>query len=224
MQFAWGYVPPLVLEAAIRHRVFDTLDSGAKTVSEIARETGASERGLTGIMNVLVSLDFLAKDADGRYSLTPESAAFLVSSKPGFLGGMLRHGSEHLIPRWLNLNEVVATGRPVQPVNQEGPGSDFFQDFVNDIFPMNYPSAKALGQYLDYDAQPLARQSLNLDWPNASRSSKATFSRQTSAAAMTSQSSATSCTARAGSAAARCWQRPSVRWLLAGRLRLPNSW
>ena len=28
MQFAWGYVPPLVLEAAIKHRVFDTLDAG----------------------------------------------------------------------------------------------------------------------------------------------------------------------------------------------------
>jgi 3-hydroxy-5-methyl-1-naphthoate 3-O-methyltransferase len=28
MQMAWGYVPPLVLEAAIRHRVFDVLDSG----------------------------------------------------------------------------------------------------------------------------------------------------------------------------------------------------
>jgi hypothetical protein len=27
MQFAWGYVPPLVLEAAIRHRVFDTRES-----------------------------------------------------------------------------------------------------------------------------------------------------------------------------------------------------
>ena len=23
MQFAWGYVPPLILEAAIRHRIFD---------------------------------------------------------------------------------------------------------------------------------------------------------------------------------------------------------
>jgi len=151
-QFAWGYVPPLVLEAAIRRRVFDVLDKGAKTVSAVATETGASERGLTGIMNVLVTLEFLAKDQQGRYSLTPESAAFLVSTKPGFQGGMIRHCSEHLIPRWLNLNEVVATGRPVTPVNQQGPGSDFFQEFVNDIFPLSYPSAKALGQYLDCDA------------------------------------------------------------------------
>src|ERR1700721_701518 len=43
MQLAWGYVPPLVLEAAIRHRIFDLLDGGPKTVSEIQKETGASE-------------------------------------------------------------------------------------------------------------------------------------------------------------------------------------
>src|ERR1700751_760191 len=30
MQFAWGPTPPLILEAAIRHGVFDVLDSGPK--------------------------------------------------------------------------------------------------------------------------------------------------------------------------------------------------
>src|ERR1700733_14506948 len=63
MQFAWGYVPPLLLEA------------GPKTVLEIKKETGASERGLTAVMNALVGLDFLAKDKQGYFSLTPESSA-----------------------------------------------------------------------------------------------------------------------------------------------------
>ena len=48
MQFAWGYVPALVLEAAIKNRVFDTLDAGPKTIQEVQAATGASERGLTG--------------------------------------------------------------------------------------------------------------------------------------------------------------------------------
>ena len=112
-QFAWGYVPPLVLEAAIRHGVFDTLDNGPKTVAEVAQATGASQRGLTAIMNVLVGLGFLAKDQQGRYSNGPESEAFLVSTKPGFMGGIIRHTSQHLIPKWLSLNEIVVTGQPV---------------------------------------------------------------------------------------------------------------
>ena len=102
-QFAFAYAPPLVLEAAIRHHVFDVLDSGGKTLAEVSQATGASERGLAAIMNMLVGFDFLAKDAQGNYTLTPESSAFLVSTKPSFQGGLIRHTSEHLLPRWLEL-------------------------------------------------------------------------------------------------------------------------
>jgi ubiquinone/menaquinone biosynthesis C-methylase UbiE len=148
-QFAFGYAPPLVLEAAIRHHVFDVLDSGPKSLHEISLATGASERGLAAILNVLVGLDFLGKDRQGTYSLTPESAAFLVSTKPEFQGGLIRHTSEHLLPKWLGLNEVVATGLPVGAVNQQTTGSDFFQKFVNDIFPMSYHVAQELAAHLN---------------------------------------------------------------------------
>jgi ubiquinone/menaquinone biosynthesis C-methylase UbiE len=148
-QFAFGYAPPLILEAAIKHHVFDVLDSGPKSLKEIHAATGASERGLSAILNALVGLHFLAKDAQGIYSLTAESAAFLVSTKPGFQGGLIRHSSEHLVPRWLHLNEVVATGKPVAAVNQQGPGSEFFSEFVNDIFPMSYHVAQELAAHLN---------------------------------------------------------------------------
>jgi ubiquinone/menaquinone biosynthesis C-methylase UbiE len=147
-QFAWGYVPPLVLEAAIRNRVFDTLDKGPATVAEVSGATGSSERGLTAIMNVLVGLNLLSKDAEGRYSLTPESDLFLVSTKPSFMGGLIRHCSQHLIPRWLHINEVVKTGSPVSAVNQEESGSTFFHEFVTDIFPMSYPAARTLAEHV----------------------------------------------------------------------------
>src|ERR1700735_316099 len=85
LQFAWGYVPPLLLEAAIRHRIFDLLDAGPKTVLEIKKESAASERGRPAVMNALVGLVFLAKDRESYFSLTAESSAFLVSTKPGFM-------------------------------------------------------------------------------------------------------------------------------------------
>jgi hypothetical protein len=147
MQFSWGYVPTLVLETAIRHRVFDVLDAGAKTLSETAAATGASERGLRAVMNVLVGLGFLAKSGD-TYSLTPESELFLVSTKPSFQGGVLKHASQHLIPKFLHLSEVVGNGKPTISVNQEGDGSEFFQGFVMDIFPLSYPPATVLGKHL----------------------------------------------------------------------------
>ena len=161
-QLAFGYAPPLVLEAAIRHHVFDVLDSGPKSVSEVSNATGASERGLTAIMNVLVGLNFLAKDEHGNYSLTPESAAFLVSTKPGFQGGLIRHSSEHLVPKWLHLNDVVATGKPVAAVNQQGPGSEFFAEFVNDILPMSYHVTQELAAHLNLKASAAPVRVLDL--------------------------------------------------------------
>ncbi len=148
MQFTWGYVPTLILEAAIHHRVFDVLDDGPKTLQETAAETGASERGLRAIMNALVGLNFLAKTDGERYTLTPESETFLVSTKPSFQGGVLKHSTEQLIPHFLHLKEVVGTGKAAMSVNQQGAGSDFFQNFVVDIFPTSYPSAKVLAKHL----------------------------------------------------------------------------
>jgi ubiquinone/menaquinone biosynthesis C-methylase UbiE len=178
----WAYAPPLILGAAIEHRIFDLLADGAKTAAEVSRENGASLRGVRAIMNALVGFELLKKDDEGRYSLTPESAAFLVRKNPGYLGGILRHGDQ-LIPRWLHLSEIVKTGKPATAVNQEGDGSAFFVDFVEDLFPVGYPSAKALAaafpqarKVLDVAAGsgvwsiPLAQNSKEvrvtaLDWP-----------------------------------------------------------
>jgi 3-hydroxy-5-methyl-1-naphthoate 3-O-methyltransferase len=152
MQFAWAYAAPLVIETALRNRLFDELDAGPKTVDELHAATGASTRGLTAVANALLGMDLLQKDAEGRYALTPESAAFLVPSKPGFMGGLILHTSQHLIPNWLHLNEVVRTGKPFRAVNQQDTGSAFFEQFVVDIFPLSYPAAKALAVHLDLAA------------------------------------------------------------------------
>ena len=148
-QFAFAYAPPLALEAAIRHHVFDVLDGGAKSLHEIHSATGASERGLRILLNFLVGFDFLRKEGE-KFVLAPESAAFLVSTKPGFQGGLIRHTSEQLLPKWLRLNEIVATGRPAAAVNQQSEGSQFFEQFVNDIFPMSYHVAEELARHLAF--------------------------------------------------------------------------
>ncbi|BAU12394.1 O-methyltransferase family 2 [Leptolyngbya sp. NIES-3755] len=148
MQFVFGYAPPLMIEAAIEHRVFDVLDEGAKTVEQLSQATGASIRGLRILLDALVALEFLARDAEQQYKLTPESAAFLVSTKPSFQGGLFRHTSHQLLPKWLELTEIVRTGKPAMAVNHEAVGTEFFQQFVNDIFPLSYPAAQVLAEVL----------------------------------------------------------------------------
>jgi ubiquinone/menaquinone biosynthesis C-methylase UbiE len=149
MQFAFGYAPTLIIEAAIHHRVFDVLDGAPKTVKQTAAATGASVRGLRAIMDALVGLEFLAKDNQRRYALTPESAAFLVSTKSAFQGGIFRHTSRQLIPKWLELNEIVRTGKPATAVNANKQGVEFFREFVEDIFAMSRDSATKLAAALN---------------------------------------------------------------------------
>ena len=162
MQLAFGYVPPLVLDAAIRHRIFDVLDQEPKTVEQVSTETGASVRGLRAIMNALVGFEFLTKDSEIRYSLTPESAAFLVSTKPSFFGGMFRHTCDQLLPKWLELHEIVRTGRPAKLVNNEQDGAEFFQQFVAAIFPLSYPAAQVLAEALGISQTELPISVLDL--------------------------------------------------------------
>jgi ubiquinone/menaquinone biosynthesis C-methylase UbiE len=146
-QFAWGYAPPLIIEAALRNKLFDRLENSPKTASELASETATSERGIRMIANALVSLNLLTKQSD-RYSLTPESAAFLVTTKPSFQGGIFKHISRHLIPAWMNLTEIVRTGEGARHADDETTGAKFFEEFVEDIFPMSYGPAQTLAEHL----------------------------------------------------------------------------
>lgn len=148
MQFMWGYAPPLILEAAVRHRVFDVLDRGPRTAEQLSADTSTSLRGLRAILNTLVGLEFLSRDEQGRYALTPESATYLVQGKPDYRGGMLRHTSKQLLPRWLQLSDIVRTGKPAVSVNREDEGSPFFQEFVEDLFPFGHAAVQALAGIL----------------------------------------------------------------------------
>jgi ubiquinone/menaquinone biosynthesis C-methylase UbiE len=148
MQFGFAYAPPLIIAAAVSNKVFDSLESGSKTVDQISKETGASERGLRMLMNALVGLELLKKDRHQKYSLTPESAAFLVSNKPGTLAGFFRQNVMQLVSKWLQLGDVVRTGRPAQAVNQEGEGTEFFSGLVENIILMSYATAQTLADHL----------------------------------------------------------------------------
>jgi ubiquinone/menaquinone biosynthesis C-methylase UbiE len=149
MQFGFAYAPPLIIGAAVSNKVFDALENGAKTVQQIKKQTGASERGLRAIMNALVGLKLLKKDRQGKYSLTPESAAFLVRNKPGSLAGFFAMAQTHIIPDWLHLNEAVKTGAPPVALNKETQGPQFFSVLVENIIPMSYPAATKLGEALN---------------------------------------------------------------------------
>lgn len=149
-QMAWGYAPVLIIEAAIQHGIFDHLDRGPRSLGQLAADTGASERGLRGVLNALVGLQLLAREGV-NYLLTAESAAFLVSTREGYRGEFFRHHTAQLLPQWMQLHEVVRTGRPAANTNREADGAAHFAAFVEALFPGGYPAATLLGRHLGID-------------------------------------------------------------------------
>ena len=148
MELSFAYAPPLIISAAVSNKVFDSLEHGSKTAEEVAKQTGASPRALQILMNALIGLELLKKDRRGRYSLTPESAAFLLSNKPGTHAGFFGIVAPQLISRWLRLSDIVREGRPAVAVNQETEGTEFFSQLVENIIPMSYPPAQKLAEHL----------------------------------------------------------------------------
>jgi ubiquinone/menaquinone biosynthesis C-methylase UbiE len=148
MELSFAYAPPLIISAGVSNKVFDSLEGGAKTSDQVAKQTGASSRALRILMNALVGLDLLKKDKKEKYSLTPESAAFLLSSQVGTHAGFFGTIAPQIISRWLRLPDIVREGRPAVAVNQEAEGTEFFSQLVERIIPMSYPPAQKLGDHL----------------------------------------------------------------------------
>jgi SAM-dependent methyltransferase len=124
LRYGWGFAPPLIIEAAARNGVFDALESGPKSVAGVASVTGSSTRGLKSIMNALVGLELLTRDSAGKFGLT-------TGAMP--LGEMASQASR-LIPPWLNLTEIVRTGKRPPGVNRE------------ETFPMDFGAAAEMIQ------------------------------------------------------------------------------
>src|SRR5579883_87638 len=162
LQFSFAYAPPLTIEAAVRLGLFDALANGAKSADDLAAETKTSVRGVRILLNGLVGLELLSHPRPGHYQLSPEADAFLVRGRPAYLGGFFRHASTQLIPKWLTLTEIVRSGKPAVAVNAEGEGAAFFEQFVEDIFPLSRRAAMGLADHLNLAAATVPVSVLDL--------------------------------------------------------------
>ncbi len=147
MQMWFGYAPPVIIEAAVRHGLFDALAAGPRTADQVARQASVSVRGARAVLDALVGLELLTRSGDA-YALGPEADAFLVRGRPGYRGGLFQHTTRQLIPGWLELPDVLKTGKPAKAVNIEAEGAAFFAEFVEDLYQNGIAAATALADHL----------------------------------------------------------------------------
>jgi hypothetical protein len=74
------------LKAALDLDLFTAIGKDGGSLTSLAKQTQASERGLRILCDYLVIKGFLTKQS-GAYGLAPDSAVFLDQRSPAYLGG-----------------------------------------------------------------------------------------------------------------------------------------
>lgn len=108
-----AYWESQTLLTANRLRVFDCLADGGRTAAEVAATLQLDPRSTGLLLRALVGLGFLKEEAE-RFENSPVAAVFLVSTRPGFMGNVIKY-SDQLYGAWGHLEDAVRSGRPALP-------------------------------------------------------------------------------------------------------------
>jgi len=131
MQVANGFAPSKALLSAVGLGLCTRLaDQGPITLEEIVEAFGLQRRPA---MDLLVSLDLLARQGDGegaRYANTAETAAFLDRDSPDYVGGILEIWETRNYRSWANLTEALRTGQAQSEMKTSG--KSFFETLYAD--------------------------------------------------------------------------------------------
>ena len=134
------------LQAAIQLDVFRAVGDGPGDAASIAKQCGASERGIRILCDYLTIMGLLEKHGS-HYHHSPTSAAFLDPRSPACVASISRFlGSPLMRAPFDNLAEVVRTGHTSLPgegsVEPENPA---WVEFAHSMAPMMAPMAGPLG-------------------------------------------------------------------------------
>jgi hypothetical protein len=129
--------------------VFTVIDDGVRTVPAIATQCAASERGIRILCDYLTTIGLLTK-SDSVYQLAPESAAFLSSRSPSYLGTTARF----LLRPELKSNFEALTaairvgGVPPGGDNNVSDDNPIWVEFARSMMPMMVPAAHAIAELI----------------------------------------------------------------------------
>lgn len=139
-----GHFRTSAIKAAVELDVFTAIAEGAGDAASIGKRTGAAERGIQALADYLTVLGFLEK-TEGRYRLTPSSAAFLDRRSPAFLGDLHRFLAAPEILR-LTLSDPAAFVRNGGSVGlaNTAPNDPVWVDFARYMAPLQRMVAEAV--------------------------------------------------------------------------------
>jgi 2-polyprenyl-3-methyl-5-hydroxy-6-metoxy-1,4-benzoquinol methylase len=143
-----AYKKTSLLRAGLDLGVFDVLAAGPGTVDDVAQMVSAHPRGTRILLNALAAIGLL-EVSGGQFRLSPDASRHLVSTEPGYVGGMARvFASDWEWDALKDLSAAVRQGGTVQEVHAETPGYAYWEDFAWNATTVAEPTARLVGDVL----------------------------------------------------------------------------
>jgi len=140
-----AYQRSYALKAAVDLDLFTAIAKGNQTASGIGRACSASERGTRMLCDYLASCGFINK-AEDRYTLTSDTAFFLDSRQPSFVGKaltFLMHPFQ--IKNYEHLADTVRKGTQTEQAHSSlEPEDSIWIDFARGMAPLVFPFAQQI--------------------------------------------------------------------------------
>ena len=133
MQIASGYGVAKALLSAVGLGLHTRLAEGPMTLEEVCQTYGLVRRPAMDFLDLLVSVDLLARDGDGadaRYRNTEATATYLDRTRPTYIGGILELWEMRNYRFWADLTEGLQTGKAQNET--KGHGTPFFATLYSD--------------------------------------------------------------------------------------------
>ncbi len=147
-----AYQQTAALRTALDLGLFTAVAGGAHTVAAIATQCAASTRGTRILCDYLTIMGFLTKTSDS-YQLTPDTAVFLDTTSPAYLGGAMAFlGSVELVHLFDDLTAIVRRGSIAKEESTVADENPVWQNFARAMMPMMMMPAQAIADILNVAA------------------------------------------------------------------------
>nr|PPQ62299.1 methyltransferase [Streptomyces sp. QL37] len=147
-----GYWHTKILLTATEADLFTVLSGGSATAEELADRLRFRLPGASDFLLALAGIGLLEAAEDGTFRNSAAAEAFLVSGRPGYVGGYLKFCDRELNPAWDGLGESLRTGLPRNAAAREGnPYHTLYQDteatdsFLESMDMLNTPILERVG-------------------------------------------------------------------------------
>lgn len=143
-----GFLKARILLTAAEIDLFTILKDAPQSSGQVCASTGFDERGLTILMDALVSMGLLNKTSENIYSIDDSTCLLLCKDSPDSFLPMVLHRAR-MWNTWSNLTEIVRTGAGLSFLEKKKRSKAEMEAFIGAMHVIGAKKAETLINKLD---------------------------------------------------------------------------